>query len=795
MSQPVWETPAGSLGTISEGLFFQVPIEATDPQGGSITYELLAGTLPTGIQLNRNGLIEGVPATSTLVQGVPTDVDTDVTSTFAVRALTTQGVLNDRTFSLTVTGQDIPEFVTPAGNLGQYYTGDVFNSQRNELSIEYTDADPGDTVVVSLDDGELPPGLTLNSDGTITGYIGVTPSLPGTADPGYDISNYDQYPFDFPARQINRSYQFTVALSDGKNKNTRTFSIDVIARSSLSADTMQITADSETITADAMPIPVPVITNYPTDGFIGTFRHDNFFAYQFEGFDFDNEDFDFEIVAGDSGELPPNLILERETGWLKGFLTNQGATEETFEFSITIYKSLDPTIASQPYNYSMKVIGDIDQEVVWTNSTLITGTTDVYSIGNIANGETSTLYVGAESASGKTLLFEFKQGNYPEIGGVYNKLPQGLTLLQDGLIAGRVSFNTFALDGGTTTFDADLATRLETSPTTFDKSFNFTIRAYTADGTVSVFRKFRITMERKYQSPYQALYIQTMPPNEDRELINSLLYNSDIFVPDLLYRKDDPNFGVVRKLQYVHAYSLNTGSLEEYVNALSQNHFWKKLVISEINVAVARDENDNILYEAVYADIEDNGVNKDREGPGQSITWPKPFTYDGTEYTTVYPNSLPNMRDRVIDVIGEDNIVLPLWMSSRQDDGRVLGFRRAVVLCYAKPNEGNQIKYRIQTKFGEILNRVDFTADRYIIDNTLTQNWVVNEDSTDGGNWSPTPALTTSFNVDQNENPTTSGDPTTFDANSLTFHKPVDIYTTSDSQNSYVLFPKTNILE
>ena len=46
MAQPVWVTPAGNLGTIAEGLFFQRPIEALDPDGGVVSYSLIAGNMP-----------------------------------------------------------------------------------------------------------------------------------------------------------------------------------------------------------------------------------------------------------------------------------------------------------------------------------------------------------------------------------------------------------------------------------------------------------------------------------------------------------------------------------------------------------------------------------------------------------------------------------------------------------------------------------------------------------------------------------------------------------------------------
>ena len=71
---------------------------------------------------------------------------------------------------------------------------------------------------------------------------------------------------------------------------------------------------------------------------LGLFRHDNFFAYQFEGLDLDGDAFEFEIESGDSSDIPPGLVFDRFTGWLTGFFPDQGATERDYSFAITIYK-------------------------------------------------------------------------------------------------------------------------------------------------------------------------------------------------------------------------------------------------------------------------------------------------------------------------------------------------------------------------------------------------------------------------------------------------------------------------
>ena len=163
--------------------------------------------------------------------------------------------------------------------------------------------------------------------------------------------------------------------------------------------------------------------------------------------------------------------------------------------------------------------------------------------------------------------------------------------------------------------------------------------------------------------------------------------------------------------------------------------------------------------------------------------------------TTVYPNSLINMRDQVVDVVGQTNTVLPLWMKSKQVDGRVLGFTKSWVIAYTKPGESDRISYNIRTRFGEILNRINWTSDRYILDNQLTANWVANADSTDGGSWSPSPAITTTFNNDQTTNPTSSGNPTIFDGGATQFAAPVDVYGKTDKFDKYLLYPGTTILD
>ena len=78
MAQPKWVTPAGSLGVIPENIFFQLVLFAYDPDHpvdpDIVFFEVIAGSLPAGVQCTANGSISGIPKAVAAVQGVPVAV-------------------------------------------------------------------------------------------------------------------------------------------------------------------------------------------------------------------------------------------------------------------------------------------------------------------------------------------------------------------------------------------------------------------------------------------------------------------------------------------------------------------------------------------------------------------------------------------------------------------------------------------------------------------------------------------------------------------------------------------------
>ena len=746
MAQPVWVTDVGSLGTIPEGIFYQVPLIAydpADPSGNEVYYTLLAGQLPAGIQCSSSGLISGIPQAIASIQGVPLPVDRDVTSTFAVRAYTEKIVqgkvvvdrLADRTFSLTVTGQNPPQFITPAGNVGTFYDG----TPIDPIQIVTSESDPGDITVITVANGALPPGLSISNTGLITGYI--IPAALITNPGGFDRTgqNFDMYPFDFVINSPNTNYQFTLEVTDGKSSDLRTFEIFVYGRSTLQASTTDITADDTFVDASQTPVYLPFLVNaQPTD--LGSVRAGNFWAYQFQGLTFGEYIIEYLEYPGAGLQLPPGTTLDPFTGWLYGYLPDLGATEITYNFAIYLIDTDDAQITSDPYYFTITLVGQIETQVIWL--------TDA-DLGSIINGSTSLLQVEAVNTGGRVLQYRLRPGAIPPtdyVPGVYNKLPQGLQLLPEGDIAGRVSFNTFALDLGTTTFDKALRTSLVKSPqeTTFDTQYTFTVNAYSSDGLISVFKTFTVKVLREYNEPYENLYIKAMPPYSDRALINSLIENSDIFPPDLVFRPQDPNFGIASSVVYHHCFGLTSSTYELYVSSLIENHYWKNLILGEIKTAQAIDPaTGGVIYEVVYSAIQDNLVNNAGLSVSKQVTLPYPINAgDSSEITTVYPNSLDNMRNQVIDVVGQISNLLPLWMLSKQKDGRVLGFTPAWVIAYCNPGTSGQVAYNVQTQFGQQLNLVDFEVDRYELDRLLSIHWDPIADSSNGA-WVPPGAETT----------------------------------------------------
>lgn len=105
---PSWTTASGSLGTVNRYGTTTFNVAATDPDGQSVTYSLVSGSLPTGYSLNTStGAITGTYTAS---------VGSNTTFSFTIRA--SDGInTSDRSFSITGNNSVIEAVFNSASSL------------------------------------------------------------------------------------------------------------------------------------------------------------------------------------------------------------------------------------------------------------------------------------------------------------------------------------------------------------------------------------------------------------------------------------------------------------------------------------------------------------------------------------------------------------------------------------------------------------------------------------------------------------------------------------------------------
>jgi len=758
MSKPVWTTFAGHLGTIQENEYYSLPVIAT-AGGSDIVYSLIAGSLPPGLLIRRDGVIEGQPTTKVDVAGIPQEVGQDVTNTFAVRA-TADNIVTDRTFSLTVTGQDAPIFITAGGDLGTFIDGEVVTIQ-----LTAQDPDPDDTYTFTQIAGELPPGITLNSAGRLEGAIEPA-RLEGTPEDGFDETWYDRYGYDFTDTFISKSYQFTVSLTDGKDVSLRTFSINVRSVNNLRASFDGITADSNKFSADAEVRHPPIILN--SGETFNNVLHNNNWYVQILGKDFDNSEMVYTVV---SGTLPPGISLNANSGWLHGSLPQITDITKQYKFTIRVAKKDDATYYTES-EFTVNLVINSEITPTWVTPA---------NLGSVISGEPCRLQVEATSDLPERFHYVIKPGST-------SGLPQGLKLESDGTIVGVPGFGTFSTDDNTTTYDK--------KTTTFDKSTKITVQAKNAKGDIRTEREFTIAIKNENYKPYENVFLVNQSSEDERRIWKDVLSNTNNIPLDLIYRRNDPHFGLQNDARMLLAHGLAPKLSSEYMKVLQKNFYKQELNHGQIKTARAVDPDTDLpVYEVVYIEIVDRKTERNLDGqlvPGNvAITanaattisnYNAPLTVDEItkgntnlitgdvkNKTKLYPSGIEIMRKVLIEGIGyQDSRVLPLWMRSTQTNGEILGYVPAVVLCYAKPGKADQIKYYLDSvNTTKELQKTSFTVDRLLWDNSRsknfnksTQKWTTTTETTFDGDTTTFEGAYTSFfgNVDSEEANWNTGD-------------------------------------
>ena len=414
----------------------------------------------------------------------------------------------------------------------------------------------------------------------------------------------------------------------------------------------------------------------------------NTYVYQvINGYDYNLDTITFNL----DGELPGNLTLvnvpSANSCVISGIISNSGQGTIDYDFSLTPIKTNVSVYSGETKTFTITVLGDPDDTPIWTTSS---------NLGTIGSGEISELYVNVQTKSELQFTYELLDESNP--------LPPGLQLRSDGTITGKVT---------------------QDIPNGDEITFSFDIKATSIREIAN--RRFTLTVTSRTGKPNKNLYLRMMPKTEKRNSYYTVINNNGIIIPSYVYRPNDGWFGINKLRRILFASGLTPLDFSVFESVLRQNHYWKNLRLGEIKLAKSTNEQNEINYEIVYAELVDDNAT--------SVS--NPSTTINNQGTLWETNSLTIMYNKFKNDIGfGDTGIIPKWMLSRQDDGFVPGFKIVFPLVYLKPGYGAETLEKIKTKQRD-LQSIEFIIDRYEFDGyrtsfpnpiTLTPNTSANID-------------------------------------------------------------------
>jgi len=783
MSSLTWISE-GLLATVPESTSTVITLVATSTQ--TITYSLISGSLPKGLNLSSTGTI----------YGVPDPVVNTTQNKFVIRAAAEDRV-SDRTFEINVEGRDSPIWSTPSGYLPVGYRGEgfTFNHTYVNINVKAQSVDPSTTpLYYYIDDidlinfGKLPPGLELKSTGELSGFVNAP----------------------LPSGTVPELYKFAITATDGAGiSDKRAFKILVVPNNFFRADNTYLNFSTTFVTSSTTTAAISTGTTLfststsnldftsiqPFDllfvntasietGFIVSTSTNSFVINTSttstiaigDRLTIRRPSIEYEILGSglltaDYGYLlPPQFINSDDLGSVRA--------NNNIDISLTAY---DPSSYLGPVTYSIitgtDVLHNLPESlqvdpstgyaygyipyqpaysktykftVAATKTDFMTGAqstgTNTFTLtvlgsvdaeikyntdsdlGTIETGTISELAVVAENVGSNYTV------KYQLIGGA---LPAGLTLGQDGSICGRAEYGSAG-------------------------SYTFTVRASDVYENGYIDKEFSLSVSES-SVQYTEIYTRPFLTREKRKIYQNFIEDDFIFDQKLIYRYYDPNFGVQRDIRLVLEHAIEKINLSYYVGALRENFYRKRIYFGDLKLAVAKNSARETIYEIVYVDAVDNLVNNNNLSVTDTF-------YQGREI--YYPASIDNMRKQFsIIPLPDDRYVSinenmqPTYMNTVQQDNQIPGFIRSIPICYALPGQGSRIISRIKLS-GFDFKQFDFEIDRVIVQSSLDNDsakYLIFDrqdisDSIDaddllfGLDWAETPELTVRLD-DESGNP------------------------------------------
>ena len=695
------------------------------------TYNLLSykGLLPTG--LTNSSLPPGLTFNTDTISGTPTRpgvyyftiaTTDDNTNHFTI--------YNDYILSVYATAQSTNfQWFTPPGLLFTATSG-VSTSTIVEASDLYAS--------YSLLAGSLPPGLTLQSNGLIAGtpapvtnlehykflvrattHTAITDNtfIIDVAPVGAPQWTYGVGPYElkdsnnnifFNQEYINialsatppaiapSDYLITYSLASnyGSLPNDLTISSDGILSGIISIDTPPSGIDTYNFSVAARSG-----NSVSTQTFImnveNIYTNTNqlvspqFINPSFLGYFSDRENQYIPVTAydpypilgpvvyttGTNTILPAGLQLDANTGILYGYVSTQ--TDYLVSYPITVIAT-----KTNPRNFN--------QVAVSNTFTLAIVHKDFDVINWITPADLGSTLVGAAS----NLRVEGTQtsNTYPLQYGINSgALPLGLTLKPNGDIVGTpLTSGTF-----TATIIASPAPYGvgSVTPNTTDFPFELNSRTFTITVLAGI--------------PFINIVLKPLLSIEKRASYRAFFADSSVFVPEMLYRPGDSNFGTQPELKMFLEYGIQElASTADYIPLVTHNFYDRTFNYGNVNTLTALDNLGNPIYDVVYVELVDpnDGVKSQLDPKATGST------------STYYPSSIQNMRANLESNKSINLDVAPLFVKTAKNNGMYP--LNIVILCFALPGKGSKIVTRIKHS-GFDFNQYEFYVDRLTIESTL----------------------------------------------------------------------------
>jgi len=846
MPLEIWTEQSNySFGTIAErtALDFQLPVSYQDnfEDSTGISFSVISGQLPPGLRIDADH-----------IKGTAFEVPRETEFKFCIRAKLGTAFA-DRTYKITITGEDAPTWQTnegllPIGPNDAYYILDSSFVDFQMAAIDFdTTAGQSLKYFISSGDGELPPGLILTKTGRITGFIqpllivtsndgsgtfdtglydGVAYDFGQRSTNGYDSYVYDSIFYDYSSpttlpKKLNRNYEFIVSVTDGDSVAKRKFRIYVVGDDVFRSDNTVLQSGSSVFTADITFARVPI---WITPNYLGLRRANNYQTYLLDTYDAipglppayyslevvnpnieslaikvsNDENTEgnqylrirnvtaiptvglrfrlsdtlsigtsqvytitgatkistgvyrlavspnlavtvpnaTQILIGTDSVLPPGMIFDASTGEVFGNVPYQPAITISYEFTVKATRYFtNGESASARRIFTVDILGEVDSTIKFITDS---------DLGNINANIISTLAVQATTTVPNAVVI------YQLLDG---ELPPGLTLSISGQLIGKVNQFGTVNNPGIITFDNNAFT-LDAGTTTFDRAYEFTIRARDQFLFSQIDQTFTLSINTPNDKLYSNISVKPFLKQTERVIFADFINDTNIFDPNLIYRLGDNNFGIQNTLKMIIYGGIETLNVARYIEAMGRNHKKKRFKFGEVKTAEAKITGTNtIIYEVVYVEMLDPLENNKGSAAltinmaddplpiyldTRPVTWSRdvdklnedaPWSFrpnhivstDSEHYfaggqQTRFPSSVNNWRYRIKQLGETEREYLPLYMRSIQtSEKRELGFIKAVPICFTLPGKSATILLNIKNN-GFNFDQINYEVDRYIID-------------------------------------------------------------------------------